>query len=428
MNINYKAENKENKQLNLEKRNKQNSGIPKPVLYTGLSIAGVAAISIIGKILYDRSQKNDNNNPSSQNKKKTTEINVQENNPKGGPADNYNPNVKITDKNYLMAFKQKDSYCFHNAWLQLLACPDIRCKKYGLPNTDKAISWINSIIAGGNDTMTLHHVECGNPCSVTVEVPKEIRLQTEIKFKNPLTNEEIDVTDYEDFDVKKGAVPEGKGGANFPYAVGGILNACYKKKIDVSNFMPGNLGPFWANDINDHLKVNNPFAEEFVPYNSWNEVPAVLLDLGVIKISNTQWRFFGVENVLLPQDVKNGNGPENFLAQIQLEKQNIDGSLKLSNEMYYFMNGFYGYKPTFGIVRTGAGHYDSFYIIYDQNNQIKKILLNTGEGFQEWSNNYAPLNNNSIDGFIRWIFGCHAPCWFKYSNQDIVKKYYTEFN
>ena len=31
MNINYKAENKENKQLNLEKRNKQNSGIPKPV-------------------------------------------------------------------------------------------------------------------------------------------------------------------------------------------------------------------------------------------------------------------------------------------------------------------------------------------------------------------------------------------------------------
>ena len=38
MNINYKAENKENKQLNLEKRNKQNSGIPKPVLYTSLSI------------------------------------------------------------------------------------------------------------------------------------------------------------------------------------------------------------------------------------------------------------------------------------------------------------------------------------------------------------------------------------------------------
>ena len=42
MNINYKSENKENKQLNLEKRNKQNSGIPKPVLYTGLSITGVA--------------------------------------------------------------------------------------------------------------------------------------------------------------------------------------------------------------------------------------------------------------------------------------------------------------------------------------------------------------------------------------------------
>ena len=66
MNINYKAENKENKQLNLEKRNKQNSGIPKPVLYTGLSIAGIATVGIIGKILYDKSNKNNNNNPVSQ--------------------------------------------------------------------------------------------------------------------------------------------------------------------------------------------------------------------------------------------------------------------------------------------------------------------------------------------------------------------------
>ena len=58
MNINYKAENKENKQLNLEKRNKQNSGIPKPVLYTGLSIAGLGSFALIGKIIYDRSKKN----------------------------------------------------------------------------------------------------------------------------------------------------------------------------------------------------------------------------------------------------------------------------------------------------------------------------------------------------------------------------------
>ena len=183
MNINYKAENKENKQLNLEKRNKQNSGIPKPVLYTGLSIAGIATVGIIGKILYDRSKKSDDKLGSQQDN------NVE---------DNYNPNVTIKDKNYLMAFAQRmleDSYCFHNVWLQLLACPDIRCKKYGLPNTDKAISWINSVIAKEKDTMTLmDQFNDGTTYrSKTIDVPKEIRLQPEIKFKNPLNNEEIDV-------------------------------------------------------------------------------------------------------------------------------------------------------------------------------------------------------------------------------------------
>ena len=415
MNINYKAENKENKQLNLEKRNKQNSGIPKPALYTVLSIAGIATVGIIGKILYDRSKKSDDKLGSQQDN------NVE---------DNYNPNVKITDKNYLIAFKQgmlEDSYCFHNVWLQLLACPDIRCKKYGLPNTDKAISWINSVIAKEKDTMTLmDRFNDGNYYrSKTIDVPKEIRLQPEIKFKNPLNNEEIDVTNYEDFDVKKGAVPEGKGGANFPYAVSAILNACYKKKINnIGDFMPFRVdlpvpGVF-------PLKVDGMNGRNLEFYQRYEDVPACLLDLGVIKISNTEWRYSGVEKLLLPQDVKNGNGPENFLAQIQLFKQYDNEAPKPPDEMHYFMNGFYGYKPTFGIVRMG-GHYKSFYIIYDQNGNIKRILENSCDGFARYSND---ANDNkcagSINDFISNIFTQHSPCWFKYSNQDIVKKYYTE--
>ena len=128
MNINYKAE---NKQLNLEKRNKKDSSIAKPLLYTGLSIAGVAAISIIGKILYDRSQKNDNNNPGAQ------QTNQFQNN------DNINwqdlvydhdieiNGIKLTPadqkwfRTFMILLKQQYPLCWHNASMQFLACPEI---------------------------------------------------------------------------------------------------------------------------------------------------------------------------------------------------------------------------------------------------------------------------------------------------------------
>ena len=160
-------------------------------------------------------------------------------------------------------------------------------------------------------------------------------------------------------------------------------------------------------------------------YQRYEDIPACLLDLGVIKISNTEWHYPGVEKLLLPQDVKNGNGPENFLAQIQLFKYN-DGVLNPPYEMHYFMKGFYGYKPTFGIVRMG-GHYKSFYIIYDQNGNIKRILENSWDGFVQYSNDVSDNKcAGSINNFISDIFSQHVPCWLKYSNQDIVKKYYTE--
>ena len=392
MNINYKAENKENKQLNLEKRNKQNSDIPKPVLYTGLSIAGVAAISIIGKILYDRSQKNDNHNPSSQNKKKTTEINVQENNPKGGPADNYNPNVKITDKNYLMAFKQNDSYCFHNALLQLLACPEIRCKKYGLNNIDKMIGWINKTI-NENKNKNMMDVVTSKSLSETVDVPENIRLQPEVKFDNPLTGEKIDLTDAPMFDlrsrnvVKQGALSSSKGNA-VCFDINAIARSLQDKGKDRS-----------------FINIMDDFYSE--------EYNARLLDLGFTKVCSYVWVKGQEDMIKLSEaypDIVEGK-IENFVACTTASQYNGEYSgisaIKECRTM--------GYYPTFGVYLVN-GHYFNFYLIYDNSQNIKKILWNSGSGF-------CLSKTQDFDSKFT-----NGTMYIKFSNKDIVQKYYTEFN
>jgi len=388
MNINYKAENKENKQLNSEKRNKQNSGIPKPVLYTGLSIAGVATISIIGKILYDKLTKNDNNNPGSQqDKEKTTEINIQEN-LKGGPADNYNPNVKITDKNYLMAFKQNDSYCFHNALLQLLACPEIRCKKYGLNNIDKMIGWINSIINENYDTMSI-----ANGLSTPIAVPEDIRLQPEVQFNNPLTGEKIDLTDAPMFDlksrnvVKQGALSSSKGNA-VCFDINAIAISLQDKGKDRSfiNILDG----FYSAEYNAHL-----------------------LDLGFTKVCSSVWVKGKEDMIKLSEaypDIVEGK-IENFVACIIASEYNGKWAGMSAIEECRKM----GYYPTFGVCLLGD-HYYNFYLIYDNSQNIKKILWNPGSGFclSKMEDFYSKFTNGTM--------------YIKFSNQDIVKKYYMEFN
>ena len=151
MNINYKAENKENKQLNLEKRNKQ-------MMYTGLSIASVAAISIVGKILYDKLTKNDNNNPRSQQnnqfennewKDLVYDRDIEINGIKLTPAD------QKWFRTYMILFQQQYPLCWHNASMQFLACPEIRFGeeeykqefKEEYPQKIKSmINWINSQI------------------------------------------------------------------------------------------------------------------------------------------------------------------------------------------------------------------------------------------------------------------------------------------
>ena len=42
----------ENKELKLEEKNKQKSGIPKPALYTGLSILGLTLSGFAGKVIW----------------------------------------------------------------------------------------------------------------------------------------------------------------------------------------------------------------------------------------------------------------------------------------------------------------------------------------------------------------------------------------
>ena len=375
MPINNNNFQQENKELKLEEKNKQNSDITKPLMYTGLSVAGVVAISIIGKILYDKSKKNDNNNPGSQQNKKKTKVEL---------AENYNPYVTIKDKNYLMAFKQNDSYCFHNALLQLLACPEIRCKIYGLENIDKEIGWINSVIDENHDTMTRH-----NSLTTPIEVPENFRLQPEVKFANPLTGEKIDLSDAPMFDLKS-------------------------RNEDRQGYR-GNAVCFDVNAIALSLQarnMNHSFINIMIDYEK--NYSARLLDLGFIKVCGSIW-LQGRNDVIklaeaYPEIVE--NKIENFVACIQgmgqcgdVAEPGLDAVSKCKEMV--------GYYPTFGTALI-SNHYYHFYLIYDGERNIKKILWNAGEGFDLMSE--EDFNKKFNQGTI----------YVKFSNKNIVEKYYTE--
>ena len=407
MNISYKAENKENKQLNLEKRNKQNSGIPKPVLYTGLSIAGVAAISIIGKILYDRSQKNDNNNPGAQ------QTNQFQNN------DNINwkdlvydhdieiNGIKLTPadqkwfRTFMILFQQQYPLCWHNASMQFLACPEIRFGeeeykqefKEEYPQKIKSmINWINSQIGIQKKDKNLK-IEDYFTRKICKFVPASVR-----------------------------EVPEGfehlipqKNDTN----IGPLKLAPSNFMFRCNSALPGQIYGGKFNDVNFSERMANidetihPSDIEFDMYalskGSFVKVNLETIDYLMKKegyIKNKD-KSFTLGFPTLFNSKQPGRG---------LDMENIR---RIDNLIFRPLS--YGFKPTF-IAAGLEGHYSVFYFLYNDTEDLRYVIWANGSnpGFQVLTIDEFcdKLQKETYDfkngGFV-----------VRYSPQNIVKKYYT---
>ena len=414
MNINYKAENKENKQLNLEKRNKQNSGIPKPVLYTGLSIAGVAAISIIGKILYDKSKKSDKE----LNEKQNTQVkdnqaslavdnqqiydNVNEiqselqNQPLVNEWEGlvYDHDIQIDNKvlspafqkwicKYLFFPRQDYPLCWHNASLMFLACPEIRFgeeeykQEFGeeYPQKIKSmIGFINKCIENyGKNKCKVDDYFNNSSQKVGINVPRNIREMPD-GSENEITNPK----------------PEGY---HFLFYTSVHPHASHERKFNGIQFIERivnlglnrNLGCVVSYDPRDASSLNNVGIKyEHIDYL-----------IGLVANKNKGFTIaYTHPNLIIDLD-------ETFRHPIR--------------------SGFY---PTY-ITVTSGGHYYTFLMLYDSNGNIKNYILHDGGKLQIFDANEG---YNTLKSKIDWKgFGqpSHNGFFVRYSPQNIVKKYYT---
>ena len=364
MNINYKAENKENKQLNLEKRNRQNSGIPKPVLYTGLSIAGVAAISIIGKILYDKSRNKE---------QKIVKINdkLQVGNVILNSAD-----MKwIND--YIVVFRQVYPLCWHNVSMQYLACPEIRAKKFmnkslsSNPNRKiiSMINYINEIFENKNRP---------NCFKGNVDVEKSKR---QVADGDVLKDQKGSflfcnrANQYNGWYATNYGIMDAILGFNFNYDFSQAKD-CTTKFIDN-----------YSNIILNASTVGHDYGI-FVANNERNELKNFIVDFGVPDMENVGKdvlsKFFGENDINFLQDKR--------------------------------------YYPTFVAVwddvveYSSCPHWMAYYIVYDKDQNIKYFIQADGckNGIrlmtkEEGLNQLKKYKKNVV----------------KYSSKDVVEEFYT---
>ncbi|MBR0183839.1 MAG: hypothetical protein IJQ10_01555 [Clostridia bacterium] len=371
MNINYKAENKENKQLNLEKRNKQNSGIPKPVLYTGLSIAGVAAISIIGKILYDKSKKDE----------KFKEIT--------GERVVNGIKLSVSDQKWIRKnmFNPNQVYplCWNNVSLLFLAGPEYRSKKFinSTINSNKIIKIIDytdKILKNQN------LVDC---FSGNVEIDKNYR---------PIPDNEQNLlsqyyhflfTDVEKKYDKSTLLDLGIVDMYFRFSIlGDTFNYI---KFVIENSIKDVLSKEKNNDVKKTYS-NNGFKVTVDSYNvrekGINGLKSILVDFCKTELYK--------------------NKADNFV--------NFFGS----NDINFLQEK--GYYPTFVAIGDdrvdykSTPHWMGAYIIYDKNQNIKYFLWADGckNGLKVMSKEEAL---NKLKKYVNIVV--------KYSSKDIVEEFYT---
>ena len=403
MNINYKAE-------NLEKRNNKDSksGIAKPLMYTGLSVAGVAAISVIGKILYDKSKKNDNNNPGTQKNNQfqnndsimnwqnlVYDHDIEINSIKLTPAD------QKWFRTYMILFQQQYPLCWHNASMQFLACPEIRFgeeeykQEFGeeYPQKIKSmIDWIRNQIEIQKKDKNLK-IEDYFTRKILKFVPASVREVPE---------------GFENFIPKKNDKNTGPLGglnqSNFMFRSNPVLpGQIYGGKFNGVNFSErmANIGENKASDI--EFDINALKQGKFQKVNL-GTIDYIMEQEGYIKNKNKSFTL-GFPTLFNPQQPDRG-----------LDMVNID---QISNLI--FRPCGYGFKPTF-LAAGLQGHYSVFYFLYNDSGELRYVVWANGsnQGLQVLTmDEFCDKLSKETSNFKQGGF------FVRYSPDNIVKKYYT---
>ena len=444
MNINYKAENKENKQLNLEKRNKQNSGIPKPVLYTGLSIASVAAISIVGKILYDKSKKSDKELNEKQNTQvKSNEASLAVDNQQicdnvneiqselqNQPLVNeweglvYDHDIQIDNKVLSPAFqkwfrqnmillRQDFPICWHNASMQFLACPEIISgeeeykQEFGQEYPQKIktmINWMKQTIDKQKKDKNLKIEDYFTEKIYINKVPDGIR-------KNPDGKENKII----------GAGKKAGGFIFFKDCSYDDVNGGIIKGLDLCNYGLFNGCNFIDNIVNlDEYDRGCRVIPNTAYINGIAIGYLTVQDIGrkLQFIKNKSKGFTLAYNI----DTMD-NGVNNF--------NQISGNMLKQNLNYALCSPYqYGYCPTFIAFKATwpTDHWLGFYITYDENNRVKYAIR--ADGCEH--NEHAGFELLSYDELVNTISEeCRSgnkpvgTLCIRYSPLNVVKQYYT---
>ena len=366
MDINYKAE-------NLEKRNNKdsNSGIAKPLLYTGLSIASVATISIIGKILYDQSRKNEKFKEIT-GERVVNGIKLSVSDQKWSRKNMFNPN-------------QVYPLCWNNVSLLFLAGPEYRSKKFINSTINdnkiiKTIDYTDKILKNQN------LVDC---FSGNVEIDKNYR---------PIPDNEQNLlsqyyyflfTDVEKKYDKSTLLDLGIVDMYFRFAILG--EAFNYIKFTIGNSIEDVLNNGKKNDV-EKTYSNSSFKVTVDSYNvrekGINGLKSILVDFRRTDLNN--------------------NKTENFV--------NFFGG----NDINFLKEK--GYYPTFVAIGDdrvdykSTPHWMGAYIIYDKNQDIKYFLWADGcnSGLKVMSKEEVL---NKLKKYSHIVV--------KYSSKDVVEEFYT---
>jgi hypothetical protein len=372
----------ENKELKLEEKNKQNSGIAKPLMYTSLSVAGVAAISIIGKILYDKSKKDENLNDNIKSNKKIEEIT--------GERIVDGIKLSVADQKWIRKniFNPNQVYplCWNNVSLLFLAGPEYRSKRF-INNTIsnnkiiKIIDYTDKILKDRN------LVDC---LSGNVNIDKNYR---------PIPDSEQELlSQYHHFlftDVEK------KYDSTTPLNLG-IVDMYFRFAVlsDTLNYLKFIIGEsieYVLNGKYDDVKKNysGKFGSTEVIADSYN-----VRKKGIKGLKSILVNFLRTE--------LQSNKTENFV--------DFFGN----NDINFLQEK--GYYPTFVAIGDdrvdykSTPHWMGAYIVYDENQNIKYFLWADGckNGIKVISKEDAL---NKLKKYSQIVV--------KYSSKDVVEEFYT---
>jgi len=402
----------ENKELKLEEKNKQKSGIPKPALYTGLSILGLTLSGIAGKVIWDKLKENNDSNP---DQRQNNQFKNDDNFTQSKQIDEfkgwYDHDVNIDDYDVgsdgfnnwpvkkgdvtlspafqrwicenIVVLAQDHPFCWHNAsWLFLLL-PEIRLgeeeyrKEFGGDYPKKIKNMINI----GNSWIDSYRKNKIKINDYFDDFSKKVKINVDRKTREMPDGSENEITE-----------PNPRGYFFLFFTSTSLYNS-FEREFNGIRFTERivnlGLGRLLGCDLQGNPKDGSTISDDGIKY----EHIDYLIDL----VANKYKGFtIGYTKPML--------------------LTNIGHALWYPNK--------FGFKPTF-ITVCNVGHYFTFFVLYDSKGDIANYILYDGGKLQIFgpSRGYDALLSKI--GYKAFGIDTNTSFFVRYSPDNIVKKYYT---